>query len=149
MKELDSIGLVRQAYEAFDKGDIPRLLSTFSNDIVWTMPEIEGIKFTGNRRGIAQAAEFFEQMSEMQEPRVFVADEFIGQGDRVVVLGHCTWAIKATGDEYSDQFCHVFQVKNGKIARFQEYSDTHQAALAYQPIISRKAGKAASRPTAH
>jgi uncharacterized protein len=149
MNEQDNIGLVRQAYDAFDKGDIVRLLGTLSIDIDWRLPEIAGISFTGHRRGIANVANFFQQMSELQEPREFVTDEFIAQGSRVVVLGHWTWNIRATGDSYSDQFCHVFEIREGKIARFQEYSDTLKAALAYQPIMGREAGVAESRPSVH
>lgn len=133
MKEQDNIGLVRQAYEAYDRGDIPRLLALFSRDIDWDMPEVEGISFTGKRKGVDEVADFFRQMAEQQEEREFKADEFIGQGDRVVVLGHCTYSVKSTGLDYSDKFCHIFTVKDGKIASFREYADTHRAALAYQP----------------
>jgi ketosteroid isomerase-like protein len=77
-------------------------------------------------------AEIFRIMDECQEAREFQPDQFLGQGDQVVVLGHCTFAVRATGAEYSDEWCHVFRVDGGKIARFQEYSDTHRAALAYQ-----------------
>jgi ketosteroid isomerase-like protein len=133
MKEQDNIGLVRQAYEAFDKGDTQRLLSLFARDIDWDLPEVEGISFTGKRKGVDQVAEFFRQMADQQDAREFKADDFIGQGDRVVVLGHCTWTVKATGLDYSDEFCHLFTIKDGKIASFKEFADTHRAALAYQP----------------
>jgi ketosteroid isomerase-like protein len=125
------------------------VLRTCSNDIDWKVPEVDGIAFTGRRHGINEVAEFFRQMLELQEPREFVADEFLGLGDKVIVLGHCTWTVKATGQDYSDEFCHLFRVKDGKIAIFQEYSDTHRAALAYQPIVGKAAGKVGSRPAVH
>ena len=148
MKGQETIGLVRQAYDAFDKGDIPGVLRQCSNDIDWILPEVDGIAFTGRRHGIDEVADFFRQMLEQQEPREFVADEFLGQGDRVVVLGHCTWTVKTTGLDYSDEFCHVFRVMDGKICSFHEYSDTFRAALAYRPIVGKGAG-AASRPAVH
>jgi ketosteroid isomerase-like protein len=153
MKEQDNIDLVRQCYEAFAKGDIQRLLGFFSQDIDWNLPEIEGIAFTGNRHGIDQVADFFQQMSAAQDANEFVPAEFIGQGDRVVVLGHCSWTAKATGLDYSDEFCHIFTVSGGKISNFKEFGNTHKAALAYQPKAgigaAAGAGAAAGRPPVH
>jgi ketosteroid isomerase-like protein len=153
MKEQDNIDLVRQCYEAFGKGDIQRLLGFFSKDIDWSVPEIEGIAFTGKRHGIDQVADFFQQMSAAQDANQFVPDEFIGQGDRVVVLGHCSWTVKTTGLDLNDEFCHVFTVSGGKILNFKEYSDTHKAALAYQPKAgvgaAAGAGATAGQPSVH
>jgi len=151
MNEQDNISLVRQGYEAFGKGDIHRLLGLFSQEIDWDLPEVEGISYTGKRHGLGQVADFFRQMGEQQAARAFVTDEFIGQGDRVVVLGHCTWTVKATGQDYSDDFCHVFTVRDGKVISFKEYADTYKAAMAYQPrpgTIGAGAAAAATTRTA-
>lgn len=152
MNEQTNIDLVKQGYDAFAKGDIPRLLGYFAQDIEWTLPEVEGIAFTGKRRGLSQVAEFFKLMDGAQDTREFLADEYIAQGDRVVVLGHCTYTVKATGADYSDAWTHVFTIKNGKVSSFREYSDTHKAALAFQPGAGAAMGAAAAataRPPIH
>jgi ketosteroid isomerase-like protein len=154
MNEQANIDLMKQAYDAFNKGDIQRLLGVFASDIEWTLPEVEGIPFSGKRRGIAQVEEFFRVMDQCQQAREFTPDEYIAQGDRVVVLGHCTFTVKATGTDYDDQWSHVFTISGGKVTRFTEYSDTHRAALAYQPqaaIAARgaAAGAGAGRPPVH
>jgi ketosteroid isomerase-like protein len=148
MNEQANISLLKQAYDAYDKGDIPRLLGLFAQDVEWDMPEVEGIPFTGKRRGVDQVAEFFRVMAECQEPREFKPDQFIGQDDQVIVLGHGTFTVKATGAEYSSDWCHVFRVAGGKIASFKEYDDTYKAAQAYQPR-GIGAGAAATRPAVH
>jgi ketosteroid isomerase-like protein len=112
------------------------------------MPEVEGIPFTGKRRGVDQVAEFFRVMADCQEPREFKPDQFIAQGDQVVVLGHGTFTVKATGAEFSGDWCHVFRVAGGKIASFKEYDDTYKAAQAYQPQ-GIGAGTTAARPSVH
>jgi ketosteroid isomerase-like protein len=154
MNEQANIALLKQAYEAFNKGDIPRLLGIFARDIEWDIPEVEGIPFTGKRHGIDQVAEFFRVMDECQEAREFTPDRFIGQGDQVIVFGHCTFVVKATKAEYSDEWCHVFSVAGDKVTTFKEYTDTHKAAVAYQPkgaMTGRGAatGAAAGRPPIH
>ena len=50
--------------------------------------------------------------------------EFVAQGDKVVVLGHYVWHVKATGKEWESDFVHALSVRDGKMTRFQEYTDT-------------------------
>jgi ketosteroid isomerase-like protein len=152
MREQDNIALVRQGYEAYTKGDLQRLLSLFSRDIDWDMPSIEGVPFTGKRHGIDAVAECFRLMADSQEAREFKPDEFIGQDDKVLVLGHCTFAVKSTGREFSSDFCHVFRIAGGKVASFKEYDDSYAAAKAYQPDIAgmgATAARAEPRPSIH
>lgn len=148
MNEQANIGLLKQAYDAYGKGDIQRLLGMLAQDIDWELPDVEGIPFTGKRHGIAQVAEFFRILAECQEPREFTPDRFIAQDDQVVVLGHAAFVVKATGAGFSGDWCHVFRIAGGKVASFREYDDTHQAALAYQPRGA-GAGTAAPRPSVH
>jgi ketosteroid isomerase-like protein len=147
-----NISLLKQAYDAYDKGDIQRLLSMCAQDIEWDLPEVEGIPFTGKRHGLNQVADFFRILAECQEPREFKPDQFIGQDDQVAVLGHATFAVKASGAEFSGDWYHVFRIAGGKIASFKEYDDTHRAAQAYQAqgaIAGAAAGKGATRPAVH
>jgi ketosteroid isomerase-like protein len=79
-------------------------------------------------------------------------DSFLAQGDQVIVLGHGTSTVKATGTEYSDEWCHVFRIAGGKVASFREYCDTHKAAQAYQAqgaVAGAAAGEGATRPAVH
>ena len=152
MSEQANIGLLKQAYAAYDKGDIQTLLGLLAQDIEWELPEVEGIPFTGKRRGLSQAADFFRVMDQVQETREFKPDTFMAQGDQVVVLGHGSFAVKASGVEYSDNWCHVFRIADGKIASFREYCDTYKAAQAYQAQgagAGAAAGKGATRPAVH
>jgi ketosteroid isomerase-like protein len=152
MNEQANTELIKQAYDAYDKGDVPRLLGLCAQDIHWELPEVEGIPFTGKRHGLGQAADFFRIMDECQDTRDFGADRFFAQGDQVVVLGHGTFTVRATGAEYSDDWCHVFSIAGGKIASFKEYCDTHKAAQAYQPQgagTGAAAGKGAPSPAVH
>lgn len=152
MSEQANIGLLKQAYYAYDKGDIPTLLHLCAQDIEWDMPEVEGIPFSGKREGLAQLKDFFRIMAECQEPREFKADQFIAQGDKVVVLGHGSYTVKATGAEFSDEWCHIFTIAYGKIASFKQYCDTHKAAQAYQAqgaTAGAAANAGATRPAIH
>ena len=124
MSELENTQLVQQAYRDFQNGDIPELLDALSEDVEWVVPEIEGVPGRGTWRGTEQVGEFFRVLSDTQEPRQLELREFVAQGDKVVVLGHYVWHVKATGKEWESDFVHALSVRDGKVTRFQEYTDT-------------------------
>jgi uncharacterized protein len=124
MSERENTQLVQQAYRDFQNGDIPALLDALSEDVEWLVPEVEGVPGRGTWRGPEQVGEFFRILSDTQEPRQLELREFVAQGDKVVVLGHYVWHVKATGKEWESDFVHALSVREGKVTRFQEYTDT-------------------------
>lgn len=132
MGEQENIQVVKQCYEAFLSGDLDKLLKLMAKDIDWDLPEIEGIPFSGKRHGRDAVAEFFRIEGAVQEGRGFTVNEFTAQDDRVVVTGHYEWNVKATGAQFGCDWCHIFHITNGEITKFTEFTDTYQAALAYQ-----------------
>jgi uncharacterized protein len=124
MSERENTQLVQQAYRDFQNGDIPALLDALSEDVEWVVPEVEGVPGRGTWRGPEQVGEFFRILSDTQEPRQLELREYVAQGDKVVVLGHYVWHVKATGKEWESDFVHALSVRDGKVTRFQEYTDT-------------------------
>jgi ketosteroid isomerase-like protein len=49
--ERENTQLVQQAYQHFKNGDIQSVLGLLSEDVEWTLCEIEGVPFSGTRRG--------------------------------------------------------------------------------------------------
>jgi ketosteroid isomerase-like protein len=54
------------------------------------------------------------------------AGEFHDAGDVVVVEGRYTGTYKETGKRLDAQVCHVWKIRDGKVASFQQYVDTAQ-----------------------
>ncbi len=132
MAEQENSAVVRGLYESFKAGDIDAMLGVMAEDIEWQLPEIAGLPFSGKRQGHAGIREFFASVAEMQDAEEFELDTVIAQGDTVVVLGHYTWRVKATGRSFTSDFAHACHMADGKIGRFQEFTDTAAAAAAYQ-----------------
>ena len=124
MSEQENTGLVQQAYSHFQSGDIPALLDSLSEDVEWVTTELEGVPSGGTWRGPEQVGQFFQTLSDAQEVRQLELREFVAQGDKVVTLGHYAWHVKSTGREWESDFVHVLTVRDGKVTRFQEYTDT-------------------------
>ena len=136
MREQENIGLVRQAYENFTRGEINALLGQFSDDIEWRQPGVEGAPLYRERHGREQVAEFFAELDAAEEVVTFEPREFIAQGDRVVVLGRYRFSVRETARQYESEWAHVFTVRDGKIATFQEYMDTAALRAAFQQAAS-------------
>jgi uncharacterized protein len=122
----------QQAYEAFQRADVPAILNLLADDVEWILPTIESISFSGPRRGRDQVAEFFSTLAREQDALRFEPREFIAGDDKVVALGSYEWKVKATGRTWQSDFAHVFTVRDGKIVRFHEFTDSAAAAVAYK-----------------
>jgi ketosteroid isomerase-like protein len=57
-------------------------------------------------------------------------DQFIAQGDRVVVLSRCTWRYKRTGKMVSTPKADSWRLADGKAVEYFEYYDTAQVHAA-------------------
>jgi len=140
MSEQDNTQIVKEAYAAFKRGDIPSILNMLSDDVNWFLPgPTDIVPVAGMRRGRAEVGQFFSTLDETQEAKQFEPQEFIAQGDKVVVLGQYTWRVKATGREFSSDWAHVFTVRDGKVVGFKEYYDTGAAADAYRAASAQTA----------
>jgi uncharacterized protein len=123
MGEQQNTEIVRQAYAAFGRGDIPALLDLLDDDIEWhpVIGAAPHVPTAGKRDGKQAVAEFFRILSQTVEFSRFEPREFIAQGDQVVILGAYEARSKATGRTFAEEWAMVDTFKNGKIVRFREY----------------------------
>jgi ketosteroid isomerase-like protein len=128
--------IVEQAYNNFKTGNIDALLSLMSEDITWTLPEMEGVPFAGARTGRASVGEFFQSVGTSQDVVSFEPRELIAAGDKVIALGSYTWRVKANNREFSSDFAHAWTIRDGKLIAFHEYTDTAACIAAHQKAMS-------------
>jgi hypothetical protein len=127
-----NIELVKRFYDAYVKGEKERLLSYMADDIEWDIPEMSGLVFSGKRHGRGEVVDFFGMVAQAQQLRSFEAQEFFGDADRVVVLGHHQWTVKSNGVPFDSDWVHVFTIRNGQIAAFRQSMDTLKVVQAHQ-----------------
>ena len=136
MNENTNLEVVRTGYEKFGSGDVKGLLQLFSDDIKWTVLEIENAPFLGSRQGLESVGEFFKQLSDGEDITSFEPLEFIAQNDRVVVLGRSEATARETGRSYKTDWVHVFRLKDGKVTEFNEFFDNAAATRAFQKSVA-------------
>lgn len=73
---------------------------------------------------------YFDGLKRDWEMIEYKVDQFVAQGDRVVMLGHCSWRHRQTGKIVSTPKADSWRFANGKAVQFYEYFDTAQVYAA-------------------
>jgi hypothetical protein len=129
-----SADIVRALYDAFGRGDVPTVLAGFDPRIQWNGAEnfiyADGNPYVGPQ---AIATGVFQRIVTDVENFSLRSPRFTDGGDTVLVEGRYQGKMKATGKPIDAQFAHVWQLRDGKVVRFQQYTDTKQWADAVRP----------------
>jgi ketosteroid isomerase-like protein len=123
----ENVALIRGIYDAFTAGDVAGVLGRMSPDIVWS--EAENFPYADRNpyvgpQAVAEGV-FARCISEWDGFGVEI-EEILDAGDTVVALGRYVGKYKSTGKPMRAQMVHVWRIKGGKAARFQQYADTAQ-----------------------
>lgn len=132
MNPSDNLRTVQETYSAFAKGDIESILKVLSPNVVWGQPDNPYIPSSGTRHGIEGFLEWVRIGKESDDIQIFTPNQFISEGNTVVVIGFTKILARPTGKIYQTDFVHLLRFYNGKIIRFQEFFDTFAAAEAFR-----------------
>ena len=119
------IAELREAYAAFNRGDIDSALKPFDGKIAWSEPAqfpgggtyhgVDGVKryLTQSKAGIAEGS---------SEP-----EQFVVAGNKVVVLVHVRVRPKGSEAWHEARIADVYTVKNGKAVEMRAFVDQQEA----------------------
>jgi uncharacterized protein len=105
--------VVREGFEAFERGDMDWMNEHLSDDIVWHVGG--NSKWAGSYEGKAKVLEFFISQSQAmggRPPQVEIHD-VLGSDDHVVALGTAR-ATSPDGQSVEWRYTQVFHIKDGK-----------------------------------
>ena len=116
--------MVRGAYEAFARGDIPAVLDVIDPHVEWVESEAKGIPTRGTHIGPGSvAANVFGAIPANFDAFELVPEDFFRDGQTVIVRGVLNATAK-TGRKMNAPFAHIFTVVDGKIVRMTNHHDT-------------------------
>jgi ketosteroid isomerase-like protein len=125
----DSLGVVRSVYEAFGKGDVQTVLGNLSDKVEWNEAEHftywTGAPFIGHQ---AVLNNVFARVGQDFDNFKVDINRLVGCGDTVLCEARYRGTVKANGKPLDVQVAHVWDVRDGKVTRFQQYVDTWQVA---------------------
>ena len=115
--------VVRQFYEAGNRGDMETCFGLVADDIRWT--NMGTTSLSGTYAGKADLMEkligpLFGQLKQGIHMDI---QQLVAEGERVVAVTSGT-AETLDGRPYNNSYCWVVRVQNGKLAEVIEYSDT-------------------------
>jgi ketosteroid isomerase-like protein len=128
---------VEAFYAAMGRGDVPSIIGAFDPRIVWN--EAENFVYADHSPYVGVdtvLSGLFARLAGEWDGFSAVPQEIVDGGETVVALGRYGGVYKATGAKVDAQFTHVFRFKDGKIASFQQYTDTAQ----FKDVVTRRAG---------
>lgn len=126
---MTNLEIIRELYECFRVRDLDRLREIMHPQIRWN--QMDHFPAGGKRIGPDEIFEhvFAPFRTDWTGFRSRV-DEFIDGNDRVVAVGVYEGTFNATGKTVHAPFTHVYEIKNGQVTRFDQYTDTHAMHLA-------------------
>ena len=133
MHESENTKTVQEMYAAFSKGDIQFILDRLADDVMWHGVYGAGshVPFSGAMRGKAAVGTFFQNVGNHMTFSRFEPREFIATGDKVVALGHYV-GTSSVKKSFDSDFAMVFTLQNGKVTKFQEFTDSAAVDRAFQ-----------------
>ena len=128
-----NVQIVKDAYDAIARGDLPALLRTIADDVQIHVPGPAAIPFAGIYRGHEGVSRFAQHLVESidWDTRQFRPREFIAEGDQVAVLGDERLTSKVTGRMWETEWAMAWTLRDGKIALLREFHQTDAIADAF------------------
>ena len=115
----DNVELLRGAYEAFGRGDIPAVLAVMHEDIAMHVPEPLPTAMTV--KGRDEVPSLFQKIASTWEDFSLEIHDLVASGDRVCAIGSAGGKLDGAPASYG--FVHVWTVRDGVCTRFDEYVD--------------------------
>ncbi|HKX25789.1 MAG TPA: nuclear transport factor 2 family protein [Actinomycetota bacterium] len=110
--EHPNVALVREGFEAFQKGDMAWMDDHMSDDLIWHVGG--NSKWSGSYEGKAKALELFARQAEaMGSPPSTDIHDIVGNDEHVIAIGTAS-ATGPGGSSAEWKYVQVFHIKDGK-----------------------------------
>jgi len=119
--------LVRDHYAANDRRDLAGMIADIAPDCRWT--EMDGFPCAGTYIGPQAVVEnVFEALGAQFDDYTFTLERLLDAGDEAVGIGNYTATHKGSGKRMNVRVVHVWGGLDGKIRRFEQFTDTLRVA---------------------
>jgi uncharacterized protein len=128
-QEADNVALLKRCYQKWSDsrgGSVDDWMAVCADNIKFGSiaegpSKVEYLTAYSRRDALAT---YFEGLKRDWEMIEYVTEHFIAQGDRVVMLGRCSWRFKKTGKVVSTPKADSWRFADGKAVEYYEYYDT-------------------------
>ena len=117
--------VIEKMFSAFNSGDIEKFVATVSEDTVWIYHGTQIIP-AGTFEKKEGVRTFFTNILERTEIINFEPQQYIVEGNMVVVLGQEHQKVKRSGRELKQKWVQIYTVENDLITRMEEFATSEQ-----------------------
>ncbi|WP_077003050.1 nuclear transport factor 2 family protein [Variovorax sp. KK3] len=136
-QEQKNVELLRDGFERWRDSNgatAEHWLNMTADTVVWRSL---GAAAAGQQCQVCSSKEqvrlYFAELAKAWAMISYTIDEYIAQGEHVVLVGNCKWRHKGTGKLSETPICNVIRMRDGQIVEFMEYYDTAAAMAAASP----------------
>jgi ketosteroid isomerase-like protein len=128
MQTEETRALIKTYYDTLPIGNREKLAALFTDDVEWYPPESAPLAVIKGRDAVTRelGGETPKRMFDMKTFRLTI-HRILADGETAVVQ-HSISAKTRAGEQYENEYCWVYHCRDGKIAKIEEYADTHKAA---------------------
>lgn len=114
--------VVERMFAAFGRGDIDALVETVHPESRWTYiganPRTTKAEFSGTEA----VRKFFERILRRLDMSAFNTDEYVVEGETVVIFGSETGTVRESGEHFHNEWSQKYVVRDGLIVEMLEYN---------------------------
>jgi ketosteroid isomerase-like protein len=124
-----NVSLLKQAYKAWNDtqgGSVDEWMKLCADDIKFgSLAEgPSGANYLTAYNSRDALKDYFGGLARDWEMIEYVAENFVAEGDRVIMLGHCSWRFKKTGKVVQTKKAASWRFVGGKAVEYFEFYDT-------------------------
>lgn len=122
---------VKSIYDAFNRGDIPSILSMLHKDIIWEVMGEPDVPFAGIYHGPADVKQFFAKVKDSIDVNEMVAEHILENGNLVIATGYMKAKGRKSGKHFSTIWSMIYEFnEKEKVVHFRDCFDTLATARA-------------------
>ena len=124
-----NLSIIQDLYRHFANKDTEKIRALFDENIEWS--QMEGFPNGGHYIGFDQIqANVFQGFSDHWTGWKAEVSDFIDAENDIIAVGTYSGTYNNTGKFVEAAFIHHYQVVEGKVKKFVQYTDTHLIAEA-------------------
>ena len=130
----ENVQVLKQGYEAFQRGDFDAAFANFADDVV-VRGGSDSIPAGGTYHGLDELrGRWLQEFGATYADFRMTIEETIDAGDWTVVLGTSRGQLQKTSEELKSPFCHVWRWKGDKIVEARFFTDSARLLSAIQNL---------------
>lgn len=126
-----NLEIMQGHYAGSDAHDLAAMLAPLSSSTEWT--EMAGFPCAGTYIGPDAVVEnVFEVLGNEWDCYRLKVDRLLDAGDTIVAVGTYSGTYRKTGKQMTARVVHVWDLQDGKVTKFEQFTDTALVAAAMQ-----------------